>query len=71
MSFAAILQMLFNELWSSTIVKYGETNSVQKSLSGKKWILQEFGISHGYLWTFSLITCFIIILAGEDCEHFM
>ena len=71
-SFAAVLQLLFMELWNSIKVKYEKPfNNVQKVRNSRKWLLQEFGISHGYLWSFSLITCFIIILTGEDCEHFV
>ena len=72
-SFAAVLQLLFMELWNSIKVKYEKPFNVQKAKvrNSRKWLLQEFGISHGYLWSFSLITCFIIILTGEDCEHFV
>ena len=70
-SFTAILQMLLTELWKSIKNKYKKSSSLESGPRCKKWLLQEFGISHGYLWSFSLITCFIIILLGEDCEHFL
>ena len=68
-SFAAIFQLLFTELWRSLTDRYQMQFILRPK--NRKVFLQEFGISHGYLWSFSLIACFIIILAGEDCEHFV
>ena len=70
-SFTAILQLLFTELWKSLTDRYQMQLIVCPSPKNRKVFLQEFGISHGYLWSFSLIACFVIILAGEDCEHFV
>ena len=64
--FMAILKTLGGELWIS-ISKCRKSNHH----SVKRNFMQQFAITHGHLWSVSLILSLVIICYGKSCEHVM
>ena len=63
-SFFAVFATLFREL----------CDSVRQKHEKPKWsksIIRDFGISHGWLWSISLMFLSIIVMLGTNCQPLM